>query len=357
MASVRHATIWAYPWDLADEGVGRALGKMQDAGLHGVSLASSYHAGKFLLPHNPRRHLYFPEDGAVYFRPRLRYGKIKPRVSKLAPVWQQVRRETRKRGMTLTAWTVCFHNSWLGEKNPDACVVNAFGDRLLHTLCPANARARQYVTTMVRDLARNEPDTIELESCDFMGFDHGFHHEKTLIPLGPYARLLLGLCFCDECGTAGLRRIVSRTLETALRGEADEPADAKAEFEALAGVYQENRVRAIRTLVEEIRDAVSCEVRFILEADEWRTGVDPRKIPAHSFTVMAYTKDPEEARRMVAPYEGLPLVAGVRACLPVENASQLKAVVDAVACERVSFYNYGLMHEHALGWIRECLTA
>ena len=34
-----------------------------------VSLAVCYHTGKLLLPHNPRRKVYYPEDGALFFSP------------------------------------------------------------------------------------------------------------------------------------------------------------------------------------------------------------------------------------------------------------------------------------------------
>ena len=37
-------------------------------GLNTVTLAGSYHAGKFLRPHGTAGKVYFPEDGTVYFR-------------------------------------------------------------------------------------------------------------------------------------------------------------------------------------------------------------------------------------------------------------------------------------------------
>lgn len=353
---MKSGTIWTYPWDVADEGADRVVGKLHDAGLGGVSLAAAYHAGKFVLPHNPRRKVYFPEDGAVYFKPRLRYGKLKPRVSRFAGVWNQVRKAAARRATKLTAWTVCFHNSWLGGQFPEACVENAFGDRILHTLCPSNPDARKYVLTMVRDLASQEPDVIELESLDFMTYDHGYHHELALIPLPPDAKFLLGLCFCRHCGGGEVRGEVRKRLGAFFEGPASEPADPRGEFEAFAEAYQANRVRVIRELVEEIRVFFPGELRVILEREPWKVGVEPSRVPAHAFTVLAYTKDPEEARRMTAPYRGFELVAGLRACLPVENAFQLKAVADATGCERFSFYNYGFMYEEALGWIRGCLA-
>ena len=74
--------MYLYPWDLQEEGVGEVAARLRGAGLDTVSLATSYHAGKFLRPHAPQRKVYFPEDGTVYFQPEMsRYGRIRPRVN------------------------------------------------------------------------------------------------------------------------------------------------------------------------------------------------------------------------------------------------------------------------------------
>ncbi len=54
---------------MADLGVQTALDRIGGAGGTMVSLATSYHAGRFLQPGNPRRRVYFPQDGTVYYRP------------------------------------------------------------------------------------------------------------------------------------------------------------------------------------------------------------------------------------------------------------------------------------------------
>ena len=65
-----HRSMWTYAWDILDLGYDGALGELRDrAGLNSVSLASSYHAGRFLQPRSPKRKVYFPEDGTIYFHP------------------------------------------------------------------------------------------------------------------------------------------------------------------------------------------------------------------------------------------------------------------------------------------------
>ena len=60
-------SVWAYPWDLHDDP--GAVAAVAATGADAISLATSYHAGRFLQPGNPRRRVVFPEDGTVYYPP------------------------------------------------------------------------------------------------------------------------------------------------------------------------------------------------------------------------------------------------------------------------------------------------
>jgi hypothetical protein len=77
--------IWAYPWDLADEGIGTALGRIRGrAGAEALSVAAVYHAGKFLHVHNPVRRVVFPRSGTLYFEPGDWHGRLRI----VPPVWE-----------------------------------------------------------------------------------------------------------------------------------------------------------------------------------------------------------------------------------------------------------------------------
>ena len=86
-------TIFTYPWDLSDDGLERALDVIQgEAGLGGVSLAVAYHIGTFFLPHNPKRKIFFGEDGMLLFVPepkRWTGVRLRPRVGQAVenPEW------------------------------------------------------------------------------------------------------------------------------------------------------------------------------------------------------------------------------------------------------------------------------
>ena len=91
---MRHG-MYVYAWDLWQEGTATVAARLRDAGLNAVSLATAYHAGKFLRPHAPAGKVWFPEDGTVYFRPDLtRYGLLQPQAASmvdhsttLCPCW------------------------------------------------------------------------------------------------------------------------------------------------------------------------------------------------------------------------------------------------------------------------------
>ena len=105
-----YSSIYCYAWDVKDEGKDRFLDTIVErGGAGGVALATSYHAGRFLLPHNPRRKLYFVEDGCVYFRPgRSRYEgiQLKPQVAAVAQGWDplgEIAQRTQERVSGLLA--------------------------------------------------------------------------------------------------------------------------------------------------------------------------------------------------------------------------------------------------------------
>jgi hypothetical protein len=195
-----YKALYTYPWDLADEGLDTVLGRVRPLGINTITLAASYHAGKFVRPHGSAGKVYFPEDGTVYFEARPeRYGHIKPLVNPLVEDFDGFA-ELRQHAPDLErcAWVVCLHNTPLGMQHPDLTSRNAFGDPYPYSLCPAHPAVRDYVVNLCADLAdRYDIDRIVLETPGWLPYDHGYHHEFSLLPLDRYARTLLALCFAD----------------------------------------------------------------------------------------------------------------------------------------------------------------
>src|SRR5262245_10448187 len=132
-----YSAIWTYPWDLLDEGLDLALGRIAETGLDGISVAAAYHSIRALCPHNPKRDVYHGEGGWIYFKPSDEYfadGRIQPVVSEMAlaldidPL-QTIARQAVNHKLKVHAWTVLHHNTRLGTAYPDCTIENAFGDR------------------------------------------------------------------------------------------------------------------------------------------------------------------------------------------------------------------------------------
>jgi len=263
------AALYAYPWNLHD--IDADAARIAALGADEISLAVSYHAGKFIHPGDPKARVYFPEDGTVYFRPRHSYGDLKPMV---AAVTQQrdVLAELCARGdIGVNAWTVLNHNTRLGTARPDLCVRNVFGDVYPYSLCPSQPEVRAYDVTLCADIAEGYGvRRLLLETPGWLTYDHGFHHEFAQVQAHPWLDAMLGLCLCDRCrdgATAagvdadGLAARIRTAVDAFLDGEAEAPSlEAWNESDADLAAFHAFRCEVVTSLVADIRAAVKPEV-------------------------------------------------------------------------------------------------
>ena len=199
-----YKAIYTYAWDLAETGVTTAAREFRDLGLDTVTIAGSYHAGKFMRPHGQAGKVYFPDDGTVYFNADpSRYGGIKPVANRLLGERDVLRELVDDGSMAVNVWLVLLHNTRLGMAHPDAVVRNAFGDPYYYNLCPSAPDARAYAIGLAKDVTTSYPvGGISLEAPGFTPYAHGYHHEFALMKSNPWLENMLGLCFCDHCVTA-----------------------------------------------------------------------------------------------------------------------------------------------------------
>ena len=202
---------------------GRAAGICRDSvdarrsstsalGLNTVTVAGSYHAGKFLRPQG---------HGGQGLFPGRRHGLFPRRPDALrhdqAGREQHHRRARHLRassaeagGIAVNAWMVLLHNTRLGEAYPDATVENAFGDRYVYSLCPSAPGGARLCGRALQGRDRPLSDLgISVEAPGFAPYAHGFHHEFALIKqnrwLDSAARpLLLRPLPCRSAASAGI---------------------------------------------------------------------------------------------------------------------------------------------------------
>ncbi len=372
------AGIFTYAWDLDAEGYERVAGRLADGGFTAINLATSYHAGKFLLPHNPKRRVHFAEDGALYFQPDLStYGRIQPRVSSLvSAVGDPVGRlahAARHHGLDHVAWMVLLHNSWLGERHPETTMHTAFGDPLHHSLCPAHPDVAEYALALIRDLViRHDVAAIQLESPGYMPFTHGYHHEIVGVALDDVQERLLGISFnpveiagatASGIDAEGLRQRVAALLDACWnRGvpvqEGGGPSAAASavldnpEMVAYRG-WQQDQVVSLSRQIREVVAQVSptTEIRHFAEAIVGAPGSEPERALLDTgdaiLTGYATSDDDAHDRASAALTTGKPVWGMVRAIAP--DTTDPAAVASRIAAWRASgvagidVYNYGLM--------------
>ena len=153
------SSLFAFAVDVIDEGPEDVIAAARErAGASGVSLAAAYHHARDILPHNPKRSVYFHDGGTVFFHPEPdRYAEIRPVRGALARTRDPLRElctAAEKRSMDTRAWTVYLHNSRLGSLHPDSTPQNALGDRFRTELCPAQPEVRRYAVALTADIAR-----------------------------------------------------------------------------------------------------------------------------------------------------------------------------------------------------------
>lgn len=391
-----HASMWVYPWDLLDEGEDKVLTRLSEVGLNSLSVAVSYHAGKFLRPHNPKGKVYFPEDGVVYFRPHLeRYDAtpIKPQPGALvekADLFESLPARARDHGLNLVAWTVCLHNTRLGTKYPDYTVRNAFGDAYPYNLCPSRPEVREYVKALVADISSHGGlYAVELETPGFLEFEHGCHHEMYGLELSSLASFLLSLCFCKGCvRSAHARGIDAEAVRMQVRDlltdyfESDGPTQQTEDVDFVQSLSPESelhkylalRCSLVTDVVKGAKEAVSPEVKlFVIPALSkpcslaWREGAELAALAEHvdAIEVVSYLPqiadvraDVGMARRIIG--EEAKLHVGLRPSYPdTISVHQLAEKVKAAkvsGADGLSFYNYGHMRLADLRWIQEALA-
>jgi hypothetical protein len=181
-------SIFAFATDIRDEGVGEVLDNVQHrARLGGITVAAAYHEGRDIFPHNPAGKVRFLESGAIFLRPdpaRWRGIRLRPPVSEAADVLPELIAVATRRGVQVHAWTVFLHNGALGEAFPDCAPQNAFGDRYVTELCPANPDVRAYACVLGGEAARLGVETIVAESLHYHPLEHGYGARALLRPLG-----------------------------------------------------------------------------------------------------------------------------------------------------------------------------
>ena len=388
-----YKAIYTYAWDLAEEGVSKAVGQFEALGLDTVTIAGSYHAGKFLRPHGRAGKVYFPEDGTVYFKANpARYGAIKPVANSLLSSQDVLRELTSQERMKTNVWLVLLHNTLLGSAHPDSAVSNAFGDRYIYNLCPSAPDARAYAIGLAQDVTETYPVSgLSMETPGFLPYAHGFHHEFALNRPNRWLDSQLGLCFCPHClkgakaagiNATRLKTQVAEDVSAYLASDLDYPADMAEAFWAAdtrtdgdLKAYLDWRCTVVTSLVRDIRGAVRKEVDVAVipsvarpTGGGWYEGSDLAALADATGIIEACFYEPGATRVKADLFDIRRRLRGkghlrgiVRPAFPdLETKGDFLAAMQALGAggvSEVAFYNWGHLRSANIGWIADGLRA
>lgn len=386
-----YKAIYCYPWDLAEDGVKNTADQFRKLGLDTITIAGSYHAGKFLRPHGKAGKVYFPEDGTVYFKTDLRrYGSIKPVANSMLAERDILLDLTQAADINTNVWLVLLHNTLLGNAYPQATVANAFGDRYIYNLCPTAPEARAYALGLVRDVTETyRVSGISMESPGFLPYAHGFHHEFALNMSNHWLDNQLGLCFCEHClggatragiDAGRLKTQVAEDIGAYLASDLDFPADMAEAF-WLADTRSDGELKAfldwrctvVTSLVAEIRGAVRDDVNVAVipsvarpTAGAWYEGSDLAELAKAAGIIEACFYEPSAARVKSDIFDikrrlkGRGKLRGIlRPAYPDFNdRGEFIAAAEALVengVDEIAFYNWGHLRSANIAWIGEAL--
>ncbi len=388
-----YRSMYAYAWDIAELGARPFAEQLKALHINSITLACAYHAGKFLRPNGIGGKVYFPEDGTAYFKTDPdRYGEIAPIENSLMSQRDVLEECCELDDMDVFAWMVLTHNSLLGQKHKHCCVSNAFGDRYIYNLCPANPATRAYVASLCTDLTQRYGVTgITLETPGYLPYVHGYHHEFALVRQNTWLNNMLGLCFCEHClqeaGTAGidaagLQSRIAGAIQDYLSSDIDFPDDMADAFwqadlicDQDLNAYLRQRCQIVETLVQEIRAAVRDDAQVSVipsvarpTGGAWYEGSDIKRLAeiADFVEVCFYEPGPDRVASDLHDVSrrcgGVEKIRGIlRPGFPdLANRGDVMSAVDTLVSGGVSdlaFYNYGHLRKPSLDWVGEALGA
>jgi hypothetical protein len=391
-----YRAVYAYPWDVVQEEPSRFGEIVSAQGISAVTLALSYHAGKFISPRSTQRRVYFPEDGAVYFNPTLsRYGKIKPYPHPEPEIREVATRLAAASSLEVNAWVVLFHNTRLGITYPEMTVRNAWGDRYVYSLCPINPQVADFGAELVQDIAATlSLKSIVVETPGFLPYPHGYHHEFAQVQSQRWIEMLLGLCFCDHClheshrdtgiDSQGLRLRAARIVDDYLESPCEVPPDmayawitADMLHDAELAAFLRWRVRRVSAFVKRLRATLPDNIPLAViptvqrpTSTAWLEGssleelvnvADFLEIPFYEPTASRAIADAWDSLRRAGSRHAARIRAILRPGPPdLNSGTETEAAVKGIAelgIRNFAFYNWGFLRRHDFARIGEALKA
>ena len=369
----RQFSFRCHPWDIEDEGVDAALGRLAgDLGIDTVTITAT-HPGIYQVRPRPlggRR--TFESAAAAHFLPdSARYGSS--RIRPHAAAWlknrnplERIARVAERERLSLRARISCLKGEELVSRYTHAACVNVFGDPSREWLCASNPDVREYVASLIDDLWTNYGlDAVELEDLDA-------RDERTLVACRTLSNNeALGLtsgCFCASCrqraNDAGLDLDAVRTAlidqwQTACNGRAGQQPDPSSgeSSDALIGPCVEVRAAAIASFLQSIKKRLPAALRYVHPS--MPSGVSDAASKEAGIAIMPVST---VATGGLAGWQ-IDRATGVEVMISTQSGAMrdgpaLVALVHQLAesgCGGIGFDHYGVTSESGLDGVRQAV--
>lgn len=389
--------IYIHAWDITDEGIDNCFDYLGDTcGLNEVYVAAIYHDNTFVLPHNPKRIVRWA-DGAAYFtpqHPRWSETRIRPGLGEgvdTAGYMHNIVDNARRRGWGVQFFTVFNHSVSLAQKYPEACCVDAMGERHRAYLCPSNPDVRGYNLAAVEDLMGTYGgDAIRPESLGFGPWNLGFVFNKVDVLPSVRDQYLLSLCFCGSCIQRArdegvdpnpLRQEIRRHLYESLNKPASDwdtgPVDeewGRNAFDGKLWEYAEVRCNTATSLFLEVQNIVdrygggvmhfttASERRIVGQREELDYSKLYHRLKRVSIRAMGNTAA-EKRASIVEQVGRAPEHAEPEMLHYAKAAASMEELRDEVLMSREAgvvhhaFHYYGMTPRYKLNWIGQARAA
>lgn len=373
---------YCYPWDLEDEGLELALGRLAgEIGVDGICVSAIESEIRMIRgrPNGERR--TFVSPAAAHFQPDAsihRSSRIRP----IPAAWmksknplEKISRVAGKEGLTLRARVVCCQGAHLVERYSHAACINVFGDPSETRLCPSHPDVREYVSLVIEDLSKNYPlTTIELAEFDFGFGDREAWYVHASAPGARLRQMMSCWCFCSACrqhaGSAGVdvdaaRVSILEAWDASVRMERpshQSTGDLHARFPDLAK-YEQWRSEAVTQFVRGARSKAGAALKLCAARASSAGGTDFSALAAFCDGIvipLTELEGKEPAKEEIALSGGASRCDAAITCFPPDAKDGPSLVADVQRASQaghaaIGFANYGLAPEPCLDWVRQAI--
>lgn len=365
----RQFSFRCHPWDIEDESVDAALGRLAgDLGIDTLTITAT-HPEAFQIRTRPLGGRWtFDCAAAAHFQPdSVRHGSS--RIRPHAAAWlknrnplERIAKVAERERLRLRVRVSCLKGEALVSRNAHAACVNVFGDVSREWLCASHPDVREYVTNLIDDLWTNYGlEAVELEDLDA-------RDERGLFAFGATLNQVAGhvasTCFCASCrqraadASLNLDSVRSALIERWQRtvdGLVSNESDSAPE-ETLASSARV-RSAAVSSLLQSIRERSTVGLRYIQpslptlvsEAAAQGAGVSIIPVDSSKWTAAstAMTDSSNEREALIPTHPGA-----------FRDGPALVALVHQLAgsgCAAIQFDHYGVTSESGFESVRQAV--